>query len=140
MSNLYPDRTGWATGPLSELPFEGPFPDFTPFESYVLQELASEFESHEHVFREQLRHAQVIDRINTGAGFYTRVKIEPSSCPALSYRQQGSHFDVADVEHGIGIVLWGDEGYLDTIEGYTYGDVSLVGRELSGLHILASAP
>jgi len=136
MHKTYPDRQGWVTGPLVDLPPEGPFPDLTDFETQVLHEIAPLFGANEALFRQQVENCQVTDRVNTGSGFYTRLTLDRSSCQPLSYNQQGGHFHVDAVAHGLGIVLWDKDGYLETIEGYTMGEVSLKDMRLSSLRYI----
>jgi len=39
----------------------------------------------------------------------------------------------------MGVVLWAEDGYLKTIEGFTYNDDPLRGRDLSDLKFVALA-
>lgn len=136
MHNSYPDRQGWVTGPLTDLPAEGPFPGLTDLEAQVLHEIALLFGASEALFRQQVKNCQVTDRINTGAGFYTRLNLDRLSCQPVPYSRQGGHFHVGSIAHGLGIVLWDKDGYLETIEGYTIGNESLTDRALSSLHYM----
>ncbi len=51
-------------------------------------------------------------------------------------RAKGGYFEVEGLEHGMSVVLWDDEGYLATIEGFTYEDDPLAGRDLATLKFI----
>jgi hypothetical protein len=126
------------TGPLADAPASGPFPDFTDLEWRALQQIAPLFGNRERAFRRQVASAEVTDRINTIVGFYTRVRVDRSSCDAAQFRRQAAHFDVEGIEHGISVILWDDDGdgYLDTIEGVTVDENPLEGVELATLKLI----
>lgn len=65
--------------------------------------------------------------------------MDRSACRPLPIRAKGGHFEVADIEHGMGVVLWDKDGYLETIEGYTYDHDPLAGRDLADLEFVALA-
>lgn len=136
MTSSRPDRAGWMTGKCASLPSCPPIAAFTAFETRALDCLASLFESCEGEFRRQLAFARVIDRIKTAVGFRTRVSVDRSACRPLTMRLRGGHFDVEGLELGMGVILWDEGGYLDTIEGFTYEDVPLEGRELADLRFV----
>ena len=136
MPHNIPDRTGWVTGGLAELPACPPFPQFTDFESKALECIAALFGDAEEAFRGQVATARVVDRINTVVGFYTRVVVDRAQCEPLAVRLKGGHFDVEGVEFGLGVVLWDDDGYLDEIEGFTYSDDALKDVDLAGLKLI----
>jgi hypothetical protein len=133
-----PDRDGWMKGALADAPACPPFPDFTDFERCVLEHIAPLFGNQEKEFRRQLDSAEVTDRINTIVGFYTRVRVDRASSEPVQFRQQGAHFEVEGVEHGISVILWDKDrdGYLETIEGFTVDDNSLDGGELAALKLI----
>src|SRR5688572_26601397 len=119
-----PNRDDWMSGALAEAPACPPFPAFTDFERRALDSAASLFGEKADAFREQIATAQVVDRINTIVGFYTRVKVDRAKCSPVPFRHQGAHFEVEGIEHGLGIVLWDadGDGFLETIEGWTVDD------------------
>lgn len=125
------------SGDLATLPACPPFPSFTDFELRALDSIASMFGDAEDEFRKQVAASTVTDRINTIVGFYTRVVVDRSACRPLPIQSKGGHFEVDGVEHGVGVVLWEEDGYLETIEGFTYDDDPLRGRELSDLKFIA---
>jgi hypothetical protein len=132
------DRIGWLTGALVEAPACPPFPAFTDFEQKVLDCIAPMFGDSEASFRAQVASAQVIDRINTIVGFYTRVQVDRSKCAPVAMSRNGGHFDVKGIENGMGVILWDEngDGYLETIEGYTYDDDALAGKALPDLQFI----
>ncbi len=123
------------TGALADAPACPPFPAFTEFERQALESTAPLFGDKAGAFREQVAIAEVVDRINTIVGFYTRVKVDRAKCSPVSLRHQGAHFEVEGIEHGLGIVLWDTDGdgYLETIEGWTVGEDPLEGFDLANL-------
>jgi hypothetical protein len=126
------------SGPLADAPACPPFPAFTDFELHALDHFARLFGDQSDAFREQVETADVVDRINTLVGFYTRLKIDRAKCSPVSLRHRTAHFDVEGIEHGIGIVLWDTDGdgYLETIEGWTVGENPLEGIELADLKVV----
>jgi hypothetical protein len=131
------DRDGWRlTGALAALPSCPPFPQFTDFEAHALNDIATAFGADAPAFRAQVAVAQVIDRINTIHGFYTRVRVDRTACdPVTGLRLKGGHFDVEDLEHGLGVILWDKDGsgYLETIEAFGYTREGLEGHDLERL-------
>jgi hypothetical protein len=133
-------RDGWVTGPLASLPACPPFPEFTDFERKALDVIAECFGSDADKFLRQVDASEVIDRINTIHGFYTRVRADRSACEPLPITDSGGHFEVADIEHGVGVILWGEDGYLDQIEGFGYGADVFAGKDLSKLKFVSGRP
>lgn len=135
MSELKPNREGWMTGELADAPACPPFPAFTEFERLALESVAPLFGAKADAFREQIAFAEVVDRINTVVGFYTRVKVDRAKCSSVPLSHQGAHFEVDGIEHGLGIVLWDTDGdgYLETIEGWTVDESPLDGVDLADL-------
>ncbi|KHL24277.1 hypothetical protein PK98_15035 [Croceibacterium mercuriale] len=84
-------------------------------------------------FLDQVNASKVIDRINTAHGFYTRVSVDRSLCSPIPVGQKGGSFKVEGIEHGLGVLLWGDDGFLETVEGYSYGGDPLLDRSLADL-------
>jgi hypothetical protein len=82
----------------------------------------------------QVATVEVLDRKNTGVGFYTRVKVDRTKCSPVTFVLAGAYFEVEGVKDVFGILLWDADGYLDTIEGYTMdGHNPLEGVDLAGL-------
>lgn len=72
----------------------------------------------------QLSTAMVSSRENTGAGFYTRFEIQPGKSPAVAGERMrsGPNARVEGLEHGMGFILWLENGYATTLEGYSFGE------------------
>lgn len=128
-----PNRDGWMTGELAVAPACPPFPAFTEFERRTLESTAPLFGQEAEAFLEQIASAEVVDRINTIVGFYTRVKVDRAKCSPVRMSHQGAHFEVEGIEHGLGIILWDTDGdgYLETIEGWTVDEDPLEGVDLA---------
>jgi hypothetical protein len=101
----------------------------------MLDSIAPLFCAKAKAFGEQVCAAEIVDRINTIVGFYTRVNVDRETCTPAPLSQQGAHFEVDDVEHGLGIILWDadGDGYLETIEGYSVDDNLREGVDLADL-------
>ncbi len=110
------------TGRNAGTPGGPPLGCFTELEQYALQCVALSFGQEADTFREQLVSAVVVDRVNTTAGFFTRVKVDRTKCSPVSFSNRGAHIQVDEIRHGLGIALWDldGDGYLETIEGFTY--------------------
>jgi hypothetical protein len=138
MKAAKPNRDGWMTGALADAPACPPFPAFTDFERRALDSTAPLFGEKAQALREQVASAEVVDRINTIVGFYTRVRVDRAKCSPVPLSHQGAHFEVEGVEHGLGIVLWDTDGdgYLETIEGWTVDENPLEGVDLDKLQFI----
>lgn len=123
------------TGVLADAPACAPFPAFTDFERRALESTAPLFGENAEAFRKQVSSAEVVDRINTIVGFYTRVKVDRAKCSPVPLSHQGAHFEVEGIEHGLGIILWdtNGDGFLETIEGWTVDEDPLEGVDLATL-------
>jgi hypothetical protein len=79
----------------------------------------------------QIASATVRSRENTGAGFFTyfegtrepahKVQTDPKGCNVAA--------KIPDLRYGLGFILWLTDGYMDNLEGYTFGE-STVGINL----------
>jgi hypothetical protein len=120
MSKELPNRDGWVTGVLADYPPVPPFPNFTDLERQALDCIASGLAQDEAALRVQLAHCQVIDRINTIVGFYTRVAVDRQAAPALQGLMrgpEGAQIELVQATYGLIFLLWFEDGYLETIEG-----------------------
>lgn len=80
---------------------------------------------HLQILRSQLAAAAVSSREYTGVGFFTSFAV-PDSCSRLP--ADGGRWTISDVfgeaagvEHGVGFILFIENGALDTLECYTFG-------------------
>jgi hypothetical protein len=138
MTPHLPDREGWKTGPLASLPACPPFPEFTDFERKALQVIAECFGPNADIFRRQIAASEVTDRINTIHGFYTRIKVDRSACAPLPTDQRGGgDFEVKGIKHGVGVLSWFNEGYLEQLEGFGYDHDVFAGKNLSDVKFIS---
>jgi hypothetical protein len=126
------------SGPLANAPACPPIPAFTDFERRALDNTAPLFGDSADAFCEQVATAEVVDRINTIVGFYTKVKVDRARCSPVPLGHREAHFEVEGIEHGIGIVLWDTDGdgYLETIEGWTVRENPLECIDLANLRFI----
>ena len=116
-----------------------PVLDLTAFEKRVLDEMSPLFGAEEHAYLRQVQTAKVRDRKNTFVGFYTRVDVDRLACQPIVFEPHpiGAWFEVEGVEDGVGILLWADAGYIETIEGFTANADGLGGQQLADLRYLS---
>lgn len=95
-------------------------------ERAVLLAIANQYPVHGTALRLQVRSASVALRENTGVGFFTTLsdvggpRIEGAPSPLGDIGA-----DVDGVAHGMGFLLWLQDGFAETLEGYTYdGDTA----------------
>ncbi|WP_158915746.1 hypothetical protein [Caulobacter sp. S45] len=132
-----PDRRGWLSEPLASSPAVPPFPQLTNFERRALSAIAEGFGSDASDFRRQIDACRVVDRVNTTVGFYTRTTVDKAVAQPLTITHKGAHFEVPGTRYGMMVVLWGDGGYLSTIEATTYGEDDLGGQDLVDLDFIS---
>jgi hypothetical protein len=95
------------------------------FESAVLTKLLEGDHPVLAALRAQVERARVKSREYSGAGFFCSFEV-PSDVPHLAL-QEGFYFgdvdaDMDGLEHGAGFVVYVRDGYLDFLEGYSYGE------------------
>jgi hypothetical protein len=99
-------------------------PDFTPLEREVLSAIHEEHPNDREAIEIQLLAAKIRSRENTGAGFFTYFELQqdditPIAGPRL---RESPNAKIKGLQHGMGLILWIKEGYVDCLEGYAYGD------------------
>jgi hypothetical protein len=109
--------------------------DFTQMEAAVLDAIFSETPAMSSVLARQLHRATVTKRENTGGGFFTNIAVSEDAprveCPkVLGY---ATHARVEGLEHGLGFVLFMEDGKLHLLEGYAYGPESTASLDLDNL-------
>ena len=103
---------------------------FTPLESQVLEWLLAGWDPVLMGLREQLASSKIESRELTGVGFYLNFKI-PSINKRLHdvlevkqnfcFGDVGAYLETDDRIQEVGFLLWIKDGYLDSLEAYTYG-------------------
>ncbi|HLZ12157.1 MAG TPA: hypothetical protein VKP58_06175 [Candidatus Acidoferrum sp.] len=113
--------------------------DFTPLEQAVLRAICEAHFEDRIALEAQLSTATVLSRENTGAGSYTRFSVNRSSGPAIAgeRRRPGPSARINGLEHGMGFILWLNEGYAECLEAYSYGEnTTAIPLEQVGFEIL----
>jgi hypothetical protein len=105
--------------------------NFTPLERAVLGAICEMHLANRAALEAQLSTAAVLNRENTGAGFYTGFVVERVSGGAIGGERSraGPQATIHGLAHGMGFILWLKEGYVDCLEGYAYGE-STIGIDL----------
>jgi len=96
---------------------------FTPLERDVLTMLLVGDDPVREALRAQLKVASVASREMTGVGFYTEIHVDQelsAKCPELEARIGNVEADVFGLQNGVGFMLWIHNGYLATLEAYTF--------------------
>ena len=105
-----------------------------PIEQAVLEAAANDYQASAEALHEQITAAQVTDFENTGAGFFSTVRVSPEAPPLIDKSPlDAATGSVGSVEHGMGFLIFLENGYVSLIEGYTYGDVSTVGVDFESV-------
>jgi hypothetical protein len=108
---------------------------FTDLESAVLHAIFSETPGIRDALERQFEAAEVLDRENTGVGFFTRIGVRADvprvASPSPLGREVGAK--VEGLDHGMGFILFMEDGRIRTLEGFTYTD-STTGLDLEHLN------
>ena len=94
-----------------------------PIERAVLDAAAHDYQASSDGLREQMAVAQVTQFENTGAGFFSTVAVSPEA-PRITDKSplDAATGSVAGIEHGMGFLVFLENGHVALIEGYTYDD------------------
>lgn len=104
--------------------------DFTPLESKVLEWLLDGEDPVLEVLREQYGLSKVASREYTGVGFYLYFEVKSTKNAILDASNVKKSFCFGDVDvvitsgakhQRVGFLLWIENGYLHSLEAYTYG-------------------
>ncbi len=108
-------------------------PTFTALEVAAFHSIFSETPDLAQGLQRQLDAASVIERENSGAGFFTHIAVPDEVLRVNSSRVLGyeTHARVAELEYGLGFVLFMKDGRLDMLEGYAFGSESTVTLDLA---------
>lgn len=77
------------------------------------------------VLREQYRHAEVVSRDETGAGFYVHFSVASQATrldPGKSLHFGDVKAEIEGLQYGAGFVLHVRHGAIDCLEGYSYDE------------------
>jgi hypothetical protein len=97
----------------------------TPMETEALRLLLAGESEPLAVLREQAKTAEAKSREFTGAGFFTKIAVSDSAprlAPKTVLRLKDAVGTARNLKHGFGLVLFVDDGALDTLEGFTYDE------------------
>lgn len=101
-------------------------PMLTQFEHAVLAKLLDGDHPALPALRAQLRACKVTGREATGHGFFTNLSVDrgvepvPGAVSRMRIADVGA--DIEGLEHGAGFVLFVTDGFMDFLEGYSYGE------------------
>lgn len=99
--------------------------DLTNLERAILAALADQVPEHAQALREQAGSATALKRDNTGVGFFTRLAVGGGRPIRGAASPIGPvHAKIEGVEHGMGFLLWLEDGLIETLEAYTYGEAT----------------
>jgi len=116
-------------------------PDFTALERAVLAAICDMNSGDRAALEAQLSTATLLSRENTGAGFYARFVVDRALSTAIGdmRSRNGQEAKIDGLEHGMGFILWLEEGYADCLEGYSYAESTTgIVLEAIGFEILHS--
>ena len=94
-----------------------------PIERAILEAAAHDHQASADGLREQIATAQVTNFENTGGGFFSTIKVSPDA-PRLTDQSplDAATGSVASISHGMGFLVFLEDGRISLIEGYTYDD------------------
>lgn len=107
---------------------------FTDLELAALHSIFSETPQLAPGLQRQLAAASVMERENTGVGFFTTIGVADDAPPVSGPGELGNatHARIAGLAYGLGFVLFIKGGRLHLLEGYAFGE-STVGLDLAAL-------
>jgi hypothetical protein len=103
---------------------------FTPLESQVLEWLLAGEDPVLNALQQQLRSSRIDSRLYTGVGIYLNIDVPRTNNNLLESWNVKLSFCFGDVDavlvsgndqQMVGFLLWVENGYIDSLEGYTYG-------------------
>jgi len=99
-----------------------------PIERAVLEATAQDYPAVADDLRRQIEGAQVTEFENTGAGFFSTIKVAPDAPPLPNKSPlDGAYGSVEGIEDGMGFVVFLEKGRVSLVEGYCHGNVTSVG-------------
>jgi len=97
---------------------------FTPLERTAFNAILDEMVENRRVVENQLLHAKVLSRENTGGGFFVNIESAAYAerlAPHTATLGQNVWIGIEGLEHGLGAILHCKEGYVTLLEGYAVG-------------------
>ncbi|WP_299016680.1 hypothetical protein [uncultured Caulobacter sp.] len=109
---------------------------FTALERAILDAYEGIYGANEPRLARQIAAARPASRENTGAGFHTYLTVDRTACEKIvAGGPLGDHYmHIEGMEHGVGILLFFSEGYLNEIDGY-----STAGEDTSAIDFTTTA-
>ena len=94
----------------------------------TILENASENKTVINILRKQYDHISVIKRTYTGVGFYTNLFVSDKSLGLgcgikMRLGFENVHAEIKGLKHGAGFVLFVSDGFITSLEGYTYDEL-----------------
>jgi hypothetical protein len=101
--------------------------NFTRLERAVLEAILRMHPHDRAALEAQFVNARVVNRENTGAGFYTHFTIARDGSAAINGERirRGPSATIEGLQHGMGFILWLADGFADCLEGYSYGESTI---------------
>jgi hypothetical protein len=98
-------------------------PSFTKLEKAALDAIFAETPELAPILEQQFDMAAVTNRENTGGGFFTTIEVREDAPRVNGPRVLGceTHARVEGLTHGLGFVLFMEDGRLHLLEGYAVG-------------------
>jgi len=108
---------------------------FTKLELAALHSIFSEAPELASPLEQQLVVATVEERENSGGGFFSTISVTDDAPRAISPKVLGyeTHARIAGLEHGLGFVLFMEDGRLHLLEGFARGPESTAGLDLTAV-------
>ncbi|GGF83986.1 hypothetical protein GCM10007301_49970 [Azorhizobium oxalatiphilum] len=104
-------------------------------EQAALRSILAETPALEGPLTQQLARALVMERRNTGAGFFTALTV-PDDMPAVTCPRvlgQETQARVLGLAEGLGFVLFMEDGRMSALEGYAWGTGDTTALDFTGL-------
>jgi hypothetical protein len=100
-----------------------------PIERAALEAATQDDAAIEDSLTRQIQAASVVNFENSGAGFFSTIAVtgEVPALPESSPLKGGAVGNVDGIEHGMGFILFVENGRLSLLEGYCHGDASTTG-------------
>lgn len=96
--------------------------EFTDLEKAVMHAIFAEMPENQDALERQLDQATVVQRENSGVGFFTTIAVPDDVAPVRIPSPLSTDIcaNVAGVERGMGFLVFIEDGRLETIEGFSY--------------------